>query len=503
MSSDTSAAPAVFTELSARRLGPVRRYLARHPVVMDVLLVAGFTAWALLMGLGADSMYALHAYLGGERVLQMQVWSLALTVAGALALLARRRRPVLVAVVVGLLGVLALATTGASSGFEVGLAIALYAVARAERPAVTWSVCAGTVVALLVAARLLPLVTTVGSISLGIDPDDADDLAALAGSASAGGFLQSAVWYQVAVPILVLALLAVAWGTSVRNRRLHVAAFVDAANALARDLEQRERLAQAAERARIAREMHDVVAHSISVMVALGGGASAAIDWAPERSRTALDELVRTGRSALGDMRRVLGVLHDDSDGVSHVSVGPDGASPDGAGGGGRGHGGEPTTAPAAPASASVRAGGPAPEAVDAPLEPQPGTPDLVALVERFRRADVAVTAAGLADSGLDELDASLQLAVYRIVQEALTNVLRHAPGAGAVTVGVHRHEGRVEVVVTDEGPTVPVPEAHGSGRGLVGMRERAAVFGGTAEAGPHGAGWQVRAVLPVDEGDV
>ncbi|MBE7699773.1 two-component sensor histidine kinase [Oerskovia sp. Sa1BUA8] len=472
MSNETSAPPPVFTELSARRLGPVRRYLVRHPVVVDVLLVVCFAAWASLMGLGADSMYVLHAYLGGEQVLQMQLTSLALTVCGAVALCWRRRRPVLVAVVMSVLGVAALAATGATSGFEVGVAIALYAVARSRRPVVTWAVCAASVAALLVGARLLPLATTVGAISMGLDPGDAAEAAA----GRVGAFLQSAVWYQTAVPVLVLALLAVALGTSVRNRRLHVAAFVDAANALARDLEQRERLAQAAERARIAREMHDVVAHSISVMVALGGGAAAAIDWAPDRSRTALDELVATGRSALGDMRRVLDVLHDD-----------DGDGADG-----------PVAAAGTPAS---DVGTPASTVGGAPLEPQPGTPDLTALVERFRTADLPVTASGLTDAGLDGLDASMQLAVYRMVQEALTNVLRHAPGTPAVEVGVTRGREHVEVIVTDGGPTVPVEPAHGAQRGLVGMRERAAVFGGTVEAGRNGAGWQVRAVLPLNEG--
>lgn len=465
MSPEPPTPAPVFTELSARRLGPVRRYLARRPVVVDALLVVCFTGWALVMGVGADSMYALHAYLGGERVLWMQYASLALTLCGAVALCWRRRRPVLVAGIMGLLGVGALATTGATSGFEVGLAIALYAVARAERPVVTWGVCTGSVVALLVGARMLPLVTLVGSISLGIGPADAGDLEVVAGGARAGSFLQSAVWYQTAVPVLVLSLVAVALGTNVRNRRLHVAAFVDAANALARDLEQRERLAQAAERARIAREMHDVVAHSISVMVALGGGAAAAIDWAPDRSRAALGELVSTGRSALGDMRRVLGVLHEND-------------------------GDAPGDAETTDVGKTV------------PLEPQPGAVDLGTLVDRFRTAGLPLAVSGVGTSGLDGLDATLQLAIYRVVQEALTNVLRHAPGTPSVEVSVRRGPGRVEVVVTDGGPTVPVDPAHGSRRGLVGMRERAAVFGGTVETGRHGSGWQVRVVLPSGEGD-
>lgn len=463
----------VFTELSARRLGPVRRFFVRHPAVMDVLVLLGFAGWTLVMGVGADSMYLLHAYLGGEQVAAMQWASLGLTVVGAVALWWRRRRPVLVAGVMTVLGVAALATTGMAWGFDVGVALALYAVATVRRPLVTWTTFAGAVTALLVSALVFPLPARVGAVVLGLG--DAGTVEAGSLSARAEGFLQDAVWYQTAVPVLVLALLAVAAGTSVRNRRLHVAAFVDAANALARDQEQRTRLAQAAERARIAREMHDVVAHSISVMVALGGGAAAAIDWAPDRSRVALDELVATGRSALGDMRRVLGVLHDGDGDGDHD---------------GDGERGEPAGAT------------PGPRGEAAPLEPQPGGVELTSLVERFRTAGMPVRTGGLATGGLDDLDPTLQLAVYRIVQEALTNALRHAPGTPGVEVGVHRDAVGVEVVVTDGGGTVPVEESHGSQRGLVGMRERVAVFGGSVEAGRYGRGWRVRALLPWDEGD-
>lgn len=453
-----SVAP--FTELSARRLGPVRRYLVRHPVVMDVLLVLVFAAWSLVTGVGADSTYVLHAAVGGERVAQMQVAAGVLTVAGSAALVWRRRRPVAVAVVMAALGVVALATTGAPAGFELGLALALYAVAAARPPSVAWAVGAGGVVALLVAAAALPLPQVVGARMLGVNPGDVDQIEAVTGGDRLGGFLRSAVWYQTAVPVLVLALAAVAAGTAVRNRRLHLAAFVEAANALARDQEQRARIAEAAERARIAREMHDVVAHSISVMVALGGGAAAAVDWAPARARTALDELVATGRSALADMRRVLGVLHDEP--VRDTTVGTP----------------------------------------DAPLEPQPGAPDLAALVERFRTAGLPVRTSGLTDPGLRALDAGRQLAVYRIVQESLTNTLRHAPATPSVAVDVRCGADGVAVVVTDGGGAGPAVPVGGSGRGLVGMRERTGVFGGSVEAGPHGRGWRVRAWLPGDGGD-
>lgn len=456
-----SEAPAVptpvFTELSARRLGPLRRFLVRRPVVVDVGLVLAFVGWALVVGVGADSMYSLRARLGDQPVDRIEYASLTLTLVGAAALVRRRRRPLPVALVMGALGVLALALTGTTSGIELGIGIALYALAASAPPRVTWSAAAVTVGAVLVAARVLPLPATVGAVMLNIDPSSDDPALAQARGET---FLQSTIWYRIALPVLVIALLAVAVGASVRNRRLHLAAFVEAANALARDQDQRERLALAAERARIAREMHDVVAHSISVMVALGGGAAVALDWAPDRSRAALDDLVATGRAALGDMRRVLGVLHDD-DARGRAETPEDGV----------------------------------------PLAPQPGGVDLSTLVERFRTAGLPVRTTGVADA-LDGLDASLQLAVYRIVQESLTNALRHAPGTPAVDVALCRGADGVEVVVTDAGPTLAVVASPGTGRGLVGMQERVAVFGGTVEAGPHGRGWRVRALLAPPEED-
>lgn len=496
----------VFTVQSARRRGPVRRFLARRPVVTDVLVALVFLAWSALIGLGADSMYALSAYLGGERVLQMQTALLALMLTGAGALMWRRRRPVVVAAVLGVLAVLALAATGATSGFELGLALALYAVATSSTPRVTWVTTAATVTACLVAARVLDLPATVGAIAMGVDPTIGTDLEAATRDAQSGLFLQSAVWYQTAAPVLVLALLAVAAGTGVRNQRLHLAAFVEQANALARDQEQRAQLVQAAERARIAREMHDVVAHSISVMIALGGGARAAVDWAPDRSREALDELVATGRAALGDVRRVLGVLHDDGiPALASAQPGDDAAPGDGRPGGARSaHPGAGGPRSDDLSVAGTRTGDLEPgRGADAtPFEPQPGSVDLGTLVERFRSAGLPVRTAGLADTGLTELDANRQLAVYRVVQEALTNVLRHAPGTPDVDVAVRHDAGAVEVLVTDGGPTLPVDASPGSQRGLVGMRERAAAFGGHVEAGPYGRGWRVRALLPSDEGD-
>lgn len=447
--------------------GPVRRFLDRHAHavdrVADAVVVALFTAWSLLLGLGADSMYRLHEVVDADRVLLMQVASLVLTLAGAVALLWRRRRPATVAAVMAGLGVASLGVTGATNGFELGLALALYALAATGRTRAVWATAGAGAAALLVAARAFPLALTVAAKTVGVDRTDADAFAATTGGGPLG-FVTSASWYVTAAPVLVLALVAVAAGSLVHARRRHVAALAEAARARAEEQAQRARLVQASERAQIAREMHDVVAHSISVMVALGGGASAAFDVAPERARAALDELVDTGRAALGDMRRILGVLHDDGDAGGPV-----------AGGAGTGA---------------------------APLEPQPGSLDLARLVERARTAGLPVRASGLAVTGLEDLDPALQLAVYRIVQESLTNTMRHAPGSTDVHVAVRRLPDAVEVVVTDAGGSAPAGAGTGSRRGVVGMSERAAVFGGTVEAGPYGEGWRVHALLPWDEGD-
>src|SRR5690606_7277798 len=245
-------------------------------------------------------------------------------------------------------------------------------------------------------------------------------------------------------------MVAHAIGMSVRARREHDRALVDRANRVLLERDQREQLATAAERARIAREMHDVVAHSVSVMVALADGAFASLDKQPERSRVALEELSRTGRDALTEMRSILGVLRTEST--------ADGVPFEGA----------------------------------APLAPTTG--DLDELLARFRAAGLPVERV---ESGAPLPEhPRLTMTIYRVIQESLTNVLRYAPGAAAVRVEIAHADDVVSVTVSNDAGSGSIQP--GSGHGLIGLRERVGAFGGTVTAGPTATGWRVHATIPV-----
>ncbi|MET8975170.1 histidine kinase [Streptomyces sp. NPDC004539] len=218
--------------------------------------------------------------------------------------------------------------------------------------------------------------------------------------------------------------------------------------ALEKDRDQQSQLAAAQERARVSREMHDILGHTLAVIVGLADGAAALAATRPERGADTLRIIGESGRDALGELRRLLAVI--DAEGAP------------------RGQ---------------------------APLAPQPGASDLYALLDRVRAAGPA---AELRTEGeLGALSPGLQLAVYRIVQEALTNTLKHAAADTAVSVAVVADEEAVRITVEDSGPAVAdAPRSHG-GRGLVGMRERAALYQGEVASGPNSrGGWTVRARL-------
>ncbi|MFC8009375.1 sensor histidine kinase [Streptomyces cinereoruber] len=215
---------------------------------------------------------------------------------------------------------------------------------------------------------------------------------------------------------------------------------------------QRRLLAERAvsdERRRIARELHDIVAHHLTTMQLLAGGARANLDRSPEAAREALVTLEGSGRTALREMRHLLDVLRagDENDE------------------------GEATA-------------------------PQPGIGDLDRIVGDSRRAGLPTTLT--TDGDPRSLPPGVALTVFRIVQEALTNARRHAGDGAHVDVRLTFAVQEVRVAVTDDGPRSGRPVARGAGHGLVGMRERVALHGGTLRAGPEGAGFAVRARLPL-----
>ena len=229
-------------------------------------------------------------------------------------------------------------------------------------------------------------------------------------------------------------------GVFVHSRR-EAAALAERNAALHRQAER----ALVAERARIARELHDIVAHHLSVVVLQAAGARAS----DRPAAAALAKIERSGREALNEMRRLLGVLREPTEGAG--------------------------------------------------VAPQPGVADLAVLAEGVRAAGLPVRLA--VESDHVALPAALDVSAYRIIQEALTNVLKHAgPARAEVTVGCAN--GAVVIEVTDDGAGDAAADQQASGHGLAGMRERAAMFGGELQAGPRpGGGFAVRARLPLGDG--
>jgi signal transduction histidine kinase len=388
-----------------------RSLVARHIglgelVALDCLLTAGYVALAVLLrhATAADTMLS-----GGTAD--------ALVIATGLPLAVRRLWPLPVLGVVVTVSVVALVSGVIKDPF-VATALALYPVALA-RPGQRWMPAAAAG-ALGVAAAL----ATVPAVA-------------------------PASWW-LAGPGLILvgwALIAAAWtlGSATRQRRVY------AAREAARMAEQ----AVTSERLRIARELHDVVAHSIGVIAVKAAVTNHLLSDPSDEVREALELIEESSRSALTEMRHMLGVLRSDlGPGASAEPAGPD-------------------------------------------LAPAPGPAGLSALAERCAAAGVTVR---LRADGLDRLPQALGLTIYRIVQEALTNAVKHAaPTRCEVTIGVD--ERRITIEVVDDGPPEPEPEpmpSAGAGHGLIGMRERSAMYGGTFAAGPRpGGGYQVQAMIP------
>lgn len=276
----------------------------------------------------------------------------------------------------------------------------------------------------------------------------------------------------------LMVLTAWAFGDVVRNRRLTVRALEDRAHRLEVQSRQERELAAADERSHIAREMHDIVAHSLQVIISQADGARYAAAAKPALAVTALETIGQTGRSALADMRQLLGVLRETGETVAGVP----GVTDDDAR--------RPAAVVASPDGRGTR--------LPPGRRPQPRLADLPALVETMRLSGLEVSLLET-DTPRRALPAGGELAAYRIVQEALTNTLRHGgPDADAFATLAWTARG-LDLQIDDDGCGAAAdPATRGSGQGLRGAAERAALFGGTLETGPRvGTGYRVSAHLP------
>jgi signal transduction histidine kinase len=375
-------------------LARLRAWPHRHPITVDTVLT-------LVVGL---ALVSLTARTPGERG-----WETALSAALVLPLVARRHAPL---PVFGWMAAVSTVQwfTGKATVTDAALLIALYSIAayRGRRAAL-----------LALAVLEIGIVFAV----LKWTPQE--------GKVTAIVFLSG------------MTTAAYALGRNMRTRQAYLSSLEDRAHRAEHERDQQARLAAATERTRIAREMHDIVAHNLSVMIALSDGVAFAARAHPEQAEAAARQVSTTGRAALGEMHRLLGVLR----------------------------------------------GGP-----DLPRSPQPGIEGLPDLVAQVRTTGLP---ASLTVSGQPfPLSPTAQLAVYRLAQEALTNVLKHADSPAEARVLLRYRDPIVEVQIDDNGQgNLPVPASRG--HGLNGMAERAAMFDGHVTAGPRpGGGWRVRAEL-------
>ncbi len=388
-----------------REHGPL--WLRRHPFAADSILALILTSFAVVAhwkspipshGVGPSAVGTVLVCLTG------------------LPLAARRRSPIVVLAVVALseytVGMIGYPNSGWAS-----LMVALYTVAAhcdGRRRAVTTQI--------FTACTLLVLVT--GMVVKKVD---------------AGEFISS----------IVLLVAAFVLGDNLQRRRHQ---FAELAEKIEHAERERELLAERRtqdERSRIARELHDVVAHSVSLMIIQAGAARRSISTAPDQAEDALHSLEATGRQAMDELRRVLGVLRTSSSAITD---------------GGR-------------------------------LSPQPSLRQVRELVDGDPTLHVVLLETGDVP---EDIPPSVELSLFRVVQEALTNVRKHAGPVRHVGVTVAYEPNRIKVLVVDDGRGASVA-LNEHGHGLVGMRERMALCGGSVFAGPkQGGGWQVRASAPL-----
>jgi signal transduction histidine kinase len=375
----------------------------------------------------------------------------------------RRWDAISAAVVALLVAPEVVARHGGVTGAAFNVAFAIPLLWRSRWPVPVFAATAGIALAQwLVGARVLGDVALLIALYTVATREEQRTVFAAAGLLEFGVILALFQWFhgehiRTFVGLTGLVAAATVLGLNVRNRRRLLESLRERAARLELERDQQGKLAAAAERARIARELHDVVAHNLTVMIALADGAAYTLPQAPEQARDALETASRTGREALAEMRRLLGVLRAQDE-----------------------------------ASAADR-------------DPQPGVPEIDSLVEQVRAAGLPVSYR--VSTGARALPEGVQLTLYRIVQEALTNTLKHAGLSATAEVELTATDRDVRVSVTDTGtpptPTTGVPANGNGGSGLRGMRERAAVYGGAVQAGPRPqGGWVVAAHLPLRTGE-
>ena len=371
-----------------------RGWLTRRPLASDLLLTLAAAAGSVLVD-----------QLGSARPPGAAEWDVLLVLPLAL----RRRRPACAAVLIGAV-CLAQWLVGVPSSGDASVLVVLYSLGAYERRR-------GVLQVAIVIAELGVVLAVVR---------------------------WGAATNQIIAGLTATGTVTAAWvaGVYASMRHAYVASVHERAETAERERDSLALVAVAAERARLAREMHDVIAHSLSVMITLND-AAAAVELSP-RAREAISQASEVGRAAQSEMHRMLRVLREDE---------------------------------------------------AASYAPQPGVGDLLALVSMVRSAGLTVELAATGD--LAGLSPTAQLALYRIVQESLTNVLKHARNVGKVLVEVDRREHGIDLRIDNDGARAVEPGESTPGHGLGGMAERARLFGGALAAGPRpGGGWSVRAHL-------
>ncbi|WSV38375.1 sensor histidine kinase [Streptomyces sp. NBC_01077] len=384
-----------------------------HPLAFDATLAFGVLV-CMIAGSFTDPHGGPNGPTFGDRVPSMA--SVLLMVAGATALVLRRRYPFRVLCFTVAVSLFELLNDTRPATVAMSAVVALYTVAsRTDRPT-TWRVGLVTMAVLTATAMVF-----------GATP-----------------------WYaQENLGLIAWTGMAAAAGDAVRSRRAFVDAIRERAERAERTREEEAGRRVAEERLRIARDLHDVVAHHIALVNVQAGVAAHVMDKRPDQAKEALAHVREASRSALDELRATVGLLRQSGD-------------------------------------------------PEAPTEPAPGLAVLDGLLDSFRHAGLPVALART--DGDRPLPATVDLAAYRIVQEALTNVQKHAGPDAAAEVSVVRVGRTVEITVLDNGPSAtaqePVPNG---GHGLLGMRERVGALGGTLTAAPrYGGGFRVQAILPV-----